>query len=200
MHSFHRFSGFAFGIFLLAGISPGSRAQVVEYEMPEEFELLPGVLAVTFLDTAPVDSAMSALASLPARITAMDFHPVLIAGRTLWPLRAGLLDSLRSTALVSDVLQGRDLLDMGTTGSYIRERVPEAAEDLLRGLVVVMDTHTSEEAARTLAGSLQDFELLRIDRRPNEATISFEEEDEQAILDALETSPIVEYVSYVAAQ
>lgn len=184
--------------FLAAVFSCQTWSQVIDYELPESFELLAGQLAVAFGDSVRLDDAIGLVEKLPADSFRVEFFPVLLAARWAAAPQLNFVDSLRAHPNVRAVLTGGGFLGRSPDQAYVRERAPDVVRNPLTGLAVLFEPHTSADEVRRLASLFPAFQVERIDKRPNEILLFFDPSAEEAVLDLLEDSPLVEYLSYIA--
>ncbi len=185
-------------LLLIAVLSCPAWAQELEFELPDTFELLPGQLVATFGDTVQVDHAMRVSEGLPLDSFHVEFFPVLLAARWVTLPQAGMRDSLLAHPNARSVLTGGDFMGRSPEQAYVLQRAPDLVPNLLTGLAVLFEPHTSVDEVLRFASLHPSIRPDRVDKRPNEILLYFDPSIEEAILGRLEDSPLVEYISYVA--
>lgn len=159
------------GLLMLAAAIPAA-AQTIEFEVPEQIEVVPGRLAVTFADTVAEATARAVVGRAGYEIARVDFYPVVV-----WTAEAA---PAAEAALRADT----------------RVRAVEARAD--GGRTVTLVSTLTAEAARALVEAA-GLAVAGVSKRSGEVTIVVAEGEEEAALERLSAEPSVRYVTYVGA-
>lgn len=165
------------------------RAQTVEYELPTSIEVVPGKLSVTFADTVDAASARAFVEALGYRVEAVNFYDVVVSARADTTLAPGAVERLRADPRVRSVEQ-ETLFAPDDAPDYLRAHYP--AYTVTLGLAPSLHS----EAARAFATEVPGLRDVRVRKLPNDLVVAVD--DEAAALEALEASPLVAYVTYLA--
>ncbi len=172
---------------LLLGLLPVAyaRAQQAELVLPDEIELVPGRLAVTFADGVPESEARAWLGDLGYTIDGVHFGEVVATVLTSEPLAGAMLDALRARDEVVSV--DASGTEQGATDAPAAHR-----------FVVHLRPHLSAAEARLVVAETTGLVVDDIRKVPNDIEIQVPEGEEAMEVEALQQHPIVKYVTYVA--
>lgn len=179
----------AAGLFVGLLLTAPASAQTVEYELPETIDVAPGKLSVTFADSVAEASAVALVEALGHRVEAVNFYDVRVTATADTVLSESAVRALEANPRVRSVEQ---------SANRVPGDAPDPlATDLPRYTVTV---HIAPDAtwyeARDLVAEVPGLRDLRVRKLPNDLVVAVD--DEAAALDALEASPLVAYVTYVA--
>lgn len=164
-------------------------AQTIEYELPTEYNLVPGRLSVTFADSVSEDQALTMLVERSYEVEASRFTPVMVLARLADSLSADQEAFLRDAKSVQSFEAFRPIPDP----------LPDGVTSSPYMLHVSFHSTTPEAEATSLLVQIDGLRIQSVRSLPKEMTVVVpvgREEDAEAILAAL---PGVRYVSYLMA-
>ena len=199
-------------VLLLLPVS--SFAQTVEFNPPTEIEIVQGKLAVTFADATSEGEAEALLAQLGLEAAEVTFAPAYIWAASDDSLTSEEIATLEADSSVIAVaqqsteanrrrlresLEGVSGEDVATAGLSIHD--PNfTSSSIPRHLIsLTVDRALSEQDAEKVLAQIDGLVVQRMERRPSEVVIDVPEDEDEAIVAALEASPLVDYVAYLAA-
>lgn len=183
---------------LLAALAcPGPGwAQVIEFDPPEEITIDTSRLIVTFSDTVRSGDAEAAVAPLGVTVLTRVFEPVIVWGLTQDLPEVDALVAMREDARVLG-LQVRPPSAAGGTWAVGKDGSPVMADFGTHAIRVTFPPWIDQDVAIAVVRGYLPEPPLRAEKYPNELTVALPEDgDEEAIVDALESNPLVQYVTY----
>ena len=198
----------------LFSLSANSFAQTVDFNPPTEIEIVQGKLAITFTEAASEDEAQALLNGLGLEASEIAFAPAYLWAASDDSLTADEMAALEADSSVFSVAQqsreaerqrhrerldGVTSEDVATEGLSVDDPNFTALSIPKHRISLEVDRTLSEERAEQILAQVDGLVIQRIEKRPSELVIDVPEDEDEAIVAALEASPIVEYVAYLAA-
>ena len=198
----------------LLSLSAASLAQTVDFNPPTEIEIVQGKLAITFTEATSEAEARALLDGLGLEAPEIAFAPAYLWAASDDSLTAGEIATLEADSSVFSVAQQsreaelqrhRERLDgvtgedVATEGLSVDDPNFTASSIPKHRISLEVDRTLSEERAEQILAEIDGLALQRLEKRPSELVIDVPEDEDEAIVAALEASPIVEYVAYLAA-
>ena len=178
-----------------------ARAQTVEYEIPEQYHLVAGRLAVTFGPEVPEAEARALVAEHGFEVVESFYNPVRVWAATDRPLTPEERARLEAAPLVREVAvadMAAGLAEAARSDSTLSPQRMLQSEGFDRYQVTLTFSETATEAlARMTAERVPHLKIHMVSKTPNELVIAVTPGAEEAAVEALEASPLVRYVSYV---
>lgn len=157
---------------------PAAQAQTVEYTIPTEYDLVPGRLSVTFVDTLSEQAARAVLADLGYTVVdTSHFAPTVVEVVDASDLSPADLNALKAVSEIRDVV---------LVAGRLRLRLDPTLD--------------RKDAANLVRRHIPNGRILGYSTRPHELIIVVPETKEETALERLEAHPLVRYVAYLMAE
>ena len=184
---------FSFVLILWILISNSLFAQEVEFDIPEEIDIIPGQLSVVFQEGVEKEHAIQVIEQYKYEVLNINFSPIVVSGELKSPLNSERIQKMEAHKSIISVEQ----LAAGNPSLNLEEETT-TEHSLTSTISITFVPGLKQKQVKKLVNKYTQLVTMRIQTLPNEIVIHVGEREEEAF-NRLQKNKRVRWVSYIGA-